>query len=97
MNSGALETVAGKHPGNILIVDDVVETGEFFAEELRRYFEHVDTSSPERAEYLIGRGNFDALVTDLRFVGSRIDNGVELAKRLNGHCPPVILLTASIS
>lgn len=97
MNSSALETVAGKHPGNILIVDDVEETGEFFAEELRRYFEHVDTSSPERAEYLIGQGNFDALVTDLRFVGSRIDNGVELAKRFNGHCPPVILLTASIS
>jgi CheY-like chemotaxis protein len=97
MNSGALDTAVGKHPGNILIVDDVVETGEFFAKELRRYFEHVDTSSPERAEYLIGRGNFDALVTDLRFVGSRIDNGIELVKQLNGHCPPMVVLTASVS
>jgi len=67
-----------------LVVDDIEESAKFFAEQLRAYFENVETASPERAERVIEMGKFGALVTDLRFVGNgRFDNGLALAQRLN--------------
>lgn len=86
-----------KHPWRVLLVDDIPETAEFFAEQLREHFAHVTTSTPSRAVCIAEKWKFDALVTDLRFAGDKhIDNGVELAKRLNGHCPPTVLLTACV-
>lgn len=97
MVSVSSEPMENKHPWNILVVDDIPETAEFFAHQLREYFTNVTTSTPEGAERIVNQWNFDALVTDLRFVGNkRIDNGVELAKKLNWHCPPTVILTACV-
>lgn len=86
-----------KHPWSVLLVDDIPETAEFFAEKLREHFTRVTTSSPSRAVCIVERWKFDVLVTDLRFAGDKhIDNGIELVQRLNGHCPPTVLLTACV-
>ncbi len=50
MASDTLEPLKERHPGNILIVDDVPETAEHFAHQLREYFASVTTASPERTE-----------------------------------------------
>lgn len=97
MVSVTSEPLESKHPWSILVVDDIPETAAFFAEQLREHFTSVTTSTPERAESAVNQWNFSALVTDLRFVGNRrIDNGVELAKKLNWHCPPTVILTACV-
>lgn len=73
-----------KHPGKILVVDDVPETGKFFADQLQKHFAVVETATPESAEWKIESGNYNALVTDLRFVGNRqLDNGLQLVQKLN--------------
>lgn len=97
MVSATPEPLENKHPWSVLLVDDIPETAEFLADQLREHFANVTTSTPEGAERLVNEWSFDALVTDLRFVWNRwIDNGVELVQKLNWHCPPTVLLTACV-
>jgi CheY-like chemotaxis protein len=98
MVSISTETIENIHPWRVLVVDDVLETAEFYAEQLREHFTDVVIATPERAEGIIKKWNIDALVTDLRFVENRwIDNGLELIQRLNWHCPPTVILTGCVS
>jgi DNA-binding NtrC family response regulator len=79
--------------GRILIVDDEVEMAAITSEALaRRGFETAVQSSADAAWELLGREDFDTVVTDLNMRGM---NGVELTERIvkNRHNVPVIVVT----
>ncbi len=84
-------------PERVLLVDDEEAFLLGAVAVLSRTGRQVDTAdSLEEAERLLGRYEYEAVITDLRLAGTEGEEGLEIASFVRSYCPKtkLILITA---